>query len=406
MGQQRDHVIDLRDHAPRDGVRAGRRSHAGRHPGRHAGRPDRAGHRARPRRRHLGRGHERRGLRRRRHPDGHRPARPGCGARPGPPGSSRSRPARSSRTCGSVAATCSPTTASATGSRPTCATSGSRTSRSPCTSWPPRSTTAEPVLLSRGRRAAPRCWPAPPSPGCSRRCRSTARCSTTAGWPPTSRCPRRSTSGRPRCSCCRRWPTRPLVRRAWLLLDRVFGRPAEAQEVPPHPGVEVHWLPAPPFTGNPYSFRESRRLIDEAHALTDAHLDRLERVTDDADAVGARPRTPSAPAGRAGSGVEGEEHHLGGVGHEAPVGRVPQGHLDRGVAVAGVAGPVVGEQPAGAGRAEQVDGEVRARDRTSCPRRGRSAGTPRPAWCRTARWRRSGRACRRRAAAGASSRYQ
>jgi NTE family protein len=62
---------------------------------------------------------------------------------------------------------------------------------------------------------------------------------------------------------------------AWLLLDRVFGRPASTQDVPPHPDVEVHWLTAPAFTGNPYSFRESRRLIDEAHALTDAHLDRL-----------------------------------------------------------------------------------------------------------------------------------
>ncbi len=79
---------------------------------------------------------------------------------------------------------------------------------------------------------------------------------------------------------------------AWLLLDRVFGRPAEAQEVPPHPGVEVQWLPAPAFTGNPYSFRDSRRLIDEAHALTEAHLDRLEWIDDDA--------TPSVGVGVAG----------------------------------------------------------------------------------------------------------
>lgn len=66
---------------------------------------------------------------------------------------------------------------------------------------------------------------------------------------------------------------------AWMLLDRVFGRPGEPQEeLPPHPDVIVHRLPAPPFNGNPYSFRESRRLIDEAHALTHAHLDRLEDV--------------------------------------------------------------------------------------------------------------------------------
>lgn len=68
---------------------------------------------------------------------------------------------------------------------------------------------------------------------------------------------------------------------AWVLLDRVLGRPTGTQDVPPHPGIEVHWLPAPTFAGNPYSFRESRRLIDEAHSLTDAHLDRL----DDDEAV-------------------------------------------------------------------------------------------------------------------------
>ena len=68
---------------------------------------------------------------------------------------------------------------------------------------------------------------------------------------------------------------------AWLLLDRVFGKPSDPpDELPPHPGVEVHWLPAPAFSGNPYSFRDSRRLIDEARALTDAHLDELARVDD------------------------------------------------------------------------------------------------------------------------------
>jgi len=65
---------------------------------------------------------------------------------------------------------------------------------------------------------------------------------------------------------------------AWMLLDRVFGRPGDKQEIPPHPDVTVHRLPAPPFAGNPYSFRESRRLIDEAHALAHAHLDRLDDV--------------------------------------------------------------------------------------------------------------------------------
>ena len=69
---------------------------------------------------------------------------------------------------------------------------------------------------------------------------------------------------------------------AWLLLDRVFGRPGRGDGGAASPGVEVQWLRAPAFTGNPYSFRDSRRLIDEAHALTEAHLDRLEWVEDEA----------------------------------------------------------------------------------------------------------------------------
>jgi hypothetical protein len=65
----------------------------------------------------------------------------------------------------------------------------------------------------------------------------------------------------------------------WVLLDRVFGRPSEEQAFPPHPDVTVHWLPAPAYTGNPYSFRDSRRLIDEAQELAHRHLDRLDDVS-------------------------------------------------------------------------------------------------------------------------------
>ena len=43
--------------------------------------------------------------------------------------------------------------------------------------------------------------------------------------------------------------------------------------MPEDPEATIHWLPAPLFTGNPYSFRESRRLIDEAHDLAVEHLD-------------------------------------------------------------------------------------------------------------------------------------
>jgi len=70
----------------------------------------------------------------------------------------------------------------------------------------------------------------------------------------------------------------PRTPTGWQLLDRVFGRPFESQEFPPSPDVTVHWLPAPVFTGNPYSFRESRRLIDEARDLTHAHLGQTAEV--------------------------------------------------------------------------------------------------------------------------------
>jgi NTE family protein len=79
----------------------------------------------------------------------------------------------------------------------------------------------------------------------------------------------------------------PPPRSPWALLDRIFGNrvdppssPEQAQEQEQEqemtgPDVTVHWLPAPPFGGNPYSFRASRRLIDEAHRLATDHLDRV-----------------------------------------------------------------------------------------------------------------------------------
>ena len=48
---------------------------------------------------------------------------------------------------------------------------------------------------------------------------------------------------------------------------------------------------------------------------------------------------------------EAEQHELGGVADEGGArSRVPEGGLDAGVAVAGVAGALVGEEPARAGR--------------------------------------------------------
>ena len=79
------------------------------------------------------------------------------------------------------------------------------------------------------------------------------------------------------------------------------------------------------------------------------------------------PRPPAAEAARHRRARlvpalgEAEEHDLGRVGDEGAVGRVPERHVDRRVAVARPAGPVVGEQPAGGARLEQVHGEVGAR---------------------------------------------
>ena len=87
---------------------------------------------------------------------------------------------------------------------------------------------------------------------------------------------------------------------AWLLLDRVFGNQPDEQEVPSHPGVTVHWLPAPPFRGNPYSFRDSRRLIDEAHALTHDHLERIDRPVRPAEDAPADASEAESNAGIAG----------------------------------------------------------------------------------------------------------
>lgn len=57
--------------------------------------------------------------------------------------------------------------------------------------------------------------------------------------------------------------------RSFQLLDHLFGRPGEDPRHRDRPGVAVHWLPAPPVADtNPFSFRASRRLIDEAYDLT------------------------------------------------------------------------------------------------------------------------------------------
>jgi hypothetical protein len=50
---------------------------------------------------------------------------------------------------------------------------------------------------------------------------------------------------------------------------------------------------------------------------------------------------------------EAEEHLLGGVGHES-FHRIPHEHLERGVAVAGLAAEVVAEEPFGSSGAERV----------------------------------------------------
>ncbi len=58
---------------------------------------------------------------------------------------------------------------------------------------------------------------------------------------------------------------------------------------------------------------------------------------------------------------EREQHHLGAVGDQVRAGGIPEGEVDAGVAVAGVAGPVVREQPPGGRRPEEVEGVVDAR---------------------------------------------
>jgi NTE family protein len=64
-------------------------------------------------------------------------------------------------------------------------------------------------------------------------------------------------------------PVQPAV---WRILDRLFGQPAVIEEPSEIPGVAVHVLPAPRASGNPYSFRSSRQLIDEARALARTFL--------------------------------------------------------------------------------------------------------------------------------------
>ncbi len=61
--------------------------------------------------------------------------------------------------------------------------------------------------------------------------------------------------------------------RPWPWLDLLLGNPANDDPVTVHPDVEVHWMPAPTFTGNPYSFRSAGRLIAEAYELARLHLD-------------------------------------------------------------------------------------------------------------------------------------
>ena len=84
-----------------------------------------------------------------------------------------------------------------------------------------------PVVRSccRGATPSPPCWPAPRSRGSSRRCRSTARSCTTVAWPPTYRCRRRSSSAPTRVFVLPTLADETPRPTAWLLLDRVFGRP-------------------------------------------------------------------------------------------------------------------------------------------------------------------------------------
>ena len=59
----------------------------------------------------------------------------------------------------------------------------------------------------------------------------------------------------------------------WPWLDLILGNPASDDPVAVHPDITLHWLPAPSFAGNPYSFRSSGRLIAEAYELARHHLD-------------------------------------------------------------------------------------------------------------------------------------
>jgi NTE family protein len=57
--------------------------------------------------------------------------------------------------------------------------------------------------------------------------------------------------------------------RGFQLLDQLFGRPGTDERPTAFPGVLVHRLPAPPVADtNPFSFRASRRLVEEAYLLT------------------------------------------------------------------------------------------------------------------------------------------
>ena len=89
--------------------------------------------------------------------------------------------------------------------------------------------------------------------------------------------------------------------------------------------------------------------------------------------------------------TEGEEHHLSGVGHEAgrvgAVGSaVPQGHIDRRVAVTGVTRPVVGQHPFGPAITEQMEREIHARaEPPAGALPARPSRPPLPASCRQRR---------------------
>jgi NTE family protein len=85
----------------------------------------------------------------------------------------------------------------------------------------------------------------------------------------------------------------PIEAAAWRLFDRVFGGPpAEPSERPT--GVRVTQLPAPRSLGNPYSFRTSGQLIDQARALTRSFLAGDDRTAHPTE-VAWPSLTPSTP---------------------------------------------------------------------------------------------------------------